>query len=337
MEATFATHICPQSHSSLVHPHETNDPPPLEPWEVGDEASLDSDRFELTSFQKFRHGGWLHLRAKMRDAMESAGSNAKQLNRFDRCGRCCAIYASESTNRTAIMGEFCKSRCCAPCAAARSALICSNLATFLRAKKTRFLTLTLRHSHDSLSRMITRIYKAFKEMRASEEFQQNVCGGVSFLECKWSSKTKCWHVHLHCIIEGQFWEQKSISRLWHECTGDSFIVDIRPITDARGGAYYGAKYASKPFDAGSISNPSVLADAVQNLARRRLWIVFGEWKGKLKLLDKPDSPGDWEFVCTCDRIFDDADRQIPEALKLIEEIRNSSARHGPSPPSRASP
>lgn len=197
------------------------------------------------------------------------------------------------------------------------------------------MTLTLKHSQKKLGNQLTRIWRCFKELRTTAEWKQNVQGFCAFLEAKWSPRTRCWHVHLHILIEGQFWDQKEIKSLWHAVTGDSMIVDIQAKGSAASMAYYGAKYASKPLDAGSMESPEQHADAITQFGSRRLWLIGGSWKGELKLLAKGTDPKDWEYVGTANSLFVDGKLGRPEALALIEELLGSTLAL-PEPPPRDS-
>jgi hypothetical protein len=127
-------------------------------------------------------------------------------------------------------------------------------------------------------------------------------------------------VHLHIICEGAWWDSRDLSRVWHRCTGDSFIVDIQAKGTNQSRAYYASKYASKPFDAGSIPTPELLTEAVRCLHRRKLWQVGGDWK-PLRLLAKPTTTiTDWVYIAGLRKIFDDANNGNEAAQALISQL-----------------
>lgn len=219
-----------------------------------------------------------------------------------------------------VAGDLCKSRWCVPCATARSKLIQRNLVPFVRERKIRFITFTLKHKDRPLSTQVTRIWRCFKELRTTAEFKQNVLGFVAFLECKRNPQRHTWHVHLHVLAEGSFWDQKEISKLWLEATGDSMIVDIQAKGTSATMAYYGAKYASKPINPGDMESAAIHAEAIFHLARRRLWLIGGIWKGKLKLLAKGEDPGDWKLICSVNSLFERGRAGEAEALSIIQRL-----------------
>jgi hypothetical protein len=255
-------------------------------------------------------------------ALELAGATENQLNRFLQCGHNCSLYYSAKLDRMCVRGDFCKNRNCAPCANARSSLIRSNLVPFIKNRNVRFLTLTLKHKNRPLSTQITRAWRCLKNLRSTPEWKHNVLGGCCFMEVKRNPRTHTWHVHFHCLIEGQYWDQKEISRLWFEATGDSYIADIQRKGTAQQMAAYGAKYASKPISAGDMESAVEHAEAIISLGRRRLWLVSGTWRKHLKLLARGEDPKDWEFITTANSLFDRADAGDPLALRMITKLLN---------------
>lgn len=256
----------------------------------------------------------------MRAAMEAADLSPKTIARYDSCGANAHLYTSPSTGKHAIRGDFCKCRTCIPCGTARARLIASNLTGFLGSRPTRFLTLTIKHHQAPLDQLVTRIWRSFKLLRAEPEWQANVKGFAAFLEAKWSTRSNWWHVHLHILTEGRWWDQREISSLWHACTGDSYIVDIQAKGSNEERARYAAKYASKPFNPADVPSHEKLTDAVRCLHRRKLWQVGGAWKS-LRLLAKPKcTVTDWVYACSLNALFNDARSGNAAAVALVNEL-----------------
>lgn len=252
--------------------------------------------------------------------MEVAGCTSKQISRFIDCGSNCHLWHSPSLDRATITGNLCRSRHCKPCATARSRLIQSNLIPFCRNRRLRMLTVTLKHRERPLSTQITRIWRCFKTLRTNEEWKTNVVGFCAFLEVKRNPRSHTWHVHLHILTEGQYWQQKEISRLWLEATGDSMIVDIQSKGTSASMASYGAKYASKPIDAGDMETVAVHAEAIHAIGRRRLWLIGGTWKKHLKLLAHGDDPKDWQFVESANALFARAAAGDGPAREIVSRL-----------------
>ncbi|PIO52157.1 hypothetical protein BV502_00915, partial [Leucobacter sp. OAMLP11] len=58
-----------------------------------------------------------------------------------------------------------------------------------------------------------------------------VAGAVWSYEVKRGQNSGAWHPHLHMIALAEVQpDAQELAREWHEITGDSFIVDVRPIS-----------------------------------------------------------------------------------------------------------
>ncbi len=110
--------------------------------------------------------------------------------------------------------------------------------------------------------------------------------GVYTLEL--TNKGKGWHPHAHMIVLAASEPcQEALSAEWHRITGDSFIVDCRPITgDPSEGFMEVFKYAVKFSDLSLQNN----WQAAQVLKGKRLLNSFGLFRGveiPESLLDEP--------------------------------------------------
>ena len=119
-------------------------------------------------------------------------------------------------------------------------------------------------------------------------------GGVYTLEL--TNKGKGWHPHCHMIVLASSQpSQTALSAEWHKITGDSMIVDCRPITgDPSEGFMEVFKYAVKFSDLSLADN----WHAAQLLKGKRLLNSFGLFRGvevPESLLDEPlDSLPYWD-------------------------------------------
>lgn len=87
-----------------------------------------------------------------------------------------------------------------------------------------------------------------------------------------------WHPHLHMVaMAAESPDQAALSAEWHAITGDSFVVDVRPIdeSDAAGGFLEVFKYALKFSD----MDPADTFFAFRVLSGRRLVGSAGAWRG----------------------------------------------------------
>lgn len=154
------------------------------------------------------------------------------------------------------------------------------------------LTLTVKNGHDLSERfahLTKSVKKLFKRRRDAKDGKGSsellkALGGVFSYELTLSKHG--WHPHVHMVIlcdqdnPIQFSQAKAkdskLSREWHQVTGDSFIVDVRPIQgDPAEGFIEVFKYALKFSD---LSPQENLA-AFLALNRRRLTGSFGLFWG----------------------------------------------------------
>lgn len=111
-------------------------------------------------------------------------------------------------------------------------------------------------------------------------------GGVYTLEL--TNKGNGWHPHCHMIVLGASQiDQQALSAEWHAITGDSMVVDVRPILgDPSEGFMEVFKYAVKFSDLELDQN----WHAAQVLKGKRLLNSFGLFRGVQvpeSLLDEP--------------------------------------------------
>jgi hypothetical protein len=111
-------------------------------------------------------------------------------------------------------------------------------------------------------------------------------GAVYTLEL--TNKGNGWHPHCHMIVLAASQpSQEALSIEWHKITGDSFIVDCRPIVgDPAEGFMEVFKYALKFSDLSLADN----WEAAQTLKGKRLLGSFGLFRGVQvpeSLLDEP--------------------------------------------------
>lgn len=199
-------------------------------------------------------------------------------------------------------GNFCdKPLICGLCAILRgSRLLASYLARFqlVRAVEPRLrpvmVTLSVRNG-DGLSDRLAHLRHSLKllhgrrHLRRQPSVMHDIAGGVFSVEVV--NTGKGWHPHAHAIwmvdqahaaaTDSRTWALQRLSPEWHQITGDSYIVDARPITPTDEANPYAAgfcevfKYAVKPAELGR----DLLLDALPVLSGQRLVGAFGCFYG----------------------------------------------------------
>ena len=249
---------------------------------------------------------WFSGCKKQRKAVYEAlilSGNRKSLNRYVACGGGCRmLYQGGIGDEHAFrMVSFrCNNRFCPRCSKLRSNRIGQNVQRYLseRECRLRFVTLTLRHNDSALRDQLKRLTSCVNNLKRRDWWKRRVRGGMMFIEVKQSRAGK-WHVHAHLIMDSSWLEQEELAREWQAVTGDSMIVDVREISDARKAASYVAKYGSKSFDSELLSEPRKLAEVMIALKGARLCTAFGEWRGARLTSSHNDVPaGEWQDLGT---------------------------------------
>ena len=175
-------------------------------------------------------------------------------------------------------------------------------------KKPRFATFTVKHGReDSLQATLGKLNKGWQKLLRRKEWKHHVDGGVSSLEVTWHQDNG-WHPHLHVVFDGVYFPQKKLRALWHEVTGDSYVVDVRAVDEgviSEMSKYlskpssllyeferHGKQYLMKTDDQGEPvplpfeTQKGITKEFIETMHRRRTLKVFGNLKGKLKELEE---------------------------------------------------
>lgn len=131
-----------------------------------------------------------------------------------------------------------------------------------------------------------------RKQRGRGSVLDGVEGAVWSYEVKRGQGSGLWHPHLHMIALAEVMpDADRLSRDWHEITGDSFIVDVRPISqdDPASGFVEVFKYAVKFSD----QEPADTVHAWETLAGKRLLGSAGCFRGVEIPEDLTDDPGDY--------------------------------------------
>ena len=156
------------------------------------------------------------------------------------------------------------------------------------------VTLTVKDG-DDLNERFKHLYKSQRELwmrknRGRGSVLDGVEGAVWSYEIKRGSGSGMWHPHLHMIALAETSpDQAALAAEWKNITGDSHIVDVRPISqeDPASGFIEVFKYAVKFSD----QTPADTVHAWETLAGKRLLGSAGCFRGvevPESLLDGPE-------------------------------------------------
>ena len=264
------------------------------------------------------------------DATESAykqwDAEEKTFRQFDleEC-RDNAWFAIHMPSRTVrILSSACRLRWCPLCSQGRTARIVEALEPWVRSRSAnKFLTLTLKHSDESLESQIIRLYAAFSAFRRRRYISKSIAGGIWFFQIKFSEKNQQWHPHLHCILDAEYMPHATLKSIWKDVTGDSDIVDIRAIRDPKKAAEYVARYAARPCKLEDLTTEQAV-EVMRALHGRRLTGTFGT--GKEVKTTKPTVATKDEYFSIC--AFGDIKRLAKKSV-FAEKIREAYTKNEP--------
>ena len=176
-----------------------------------------------------------------------------------------------------------------------------------------FVTLTVKDG-ESLQERYNHLVKAerrYKQQRRDalkgQKFVEyaKALGGVGSVEFKRGKNSGLWHPHIHMIwLCSEAPDAHQLSREWEALTGDSFIVDVRPMHGEIDGFLETFKYALKFSDLPLADN----WEAFQKLKGKRLINSFGVLRG----VEVPEDLTD-----------DDLDEDLPYMLMLYNYRKGS--------------
>lgn len=227
----------------------------------------------------YRHSGWAKDRNRIAAALWDVRPASAAYRRFVDCGsKGIVCRVKDTADEYVVVANYCRHRWCVPCANARSSHLARVWQPILAKQRCRFVTLTLRSSDEPLADTLDRLYACYRRLQRSKLWAAKVEGSVAFLEVKVGKNSGKWHPHLHVICSGKYLPAKVLSNKWLELTGDSHVVDVRLVEDAREVARYITKYATKPGHGTYVHNRARLREAITALAGRRMMIRQGTYR-----------------------------------------------------------
>jgi len=281
-EQTVAPSVIPEDIDSRQPPGGPDSPTLLDAQETSpnpfeETYQPEQDPLSLQSTQqRIAHRHHEGLRRRIVTACNKSGDPqlVKRAHRLAACC-CCPTFRASENRSIGVNLARCRDRLCPLCARRRGWQATTKVAAIARTfDAPRLITLTLRSNNDGLDKCIRRLFACFALLRAMKGWTNRVTGGIWTLEVTLNGVTEQWHAHLHIIADGSFLPQPMLKALWHEVTGDSFIVDVRAVHDRAEAARYVAGYLSKPVDAAGWSLPRI-AEYASALHGKRLMQPFG--------------------------------------------------------------
>lgn len=234
-------------------------------------------------------------------------------SRLQACRKFAWFVQSSVTNKLRVQSSRCKLRWCPICRDVSRMIVTKAVDEWLVVQKfPKMITLTLKHNDDDLSVQINHLYKSFQKLRTRAYFQRLITGGVWFFQLKFNKDSQQWHPHIHCLVAGKYLPHARLKSLWLKITGDSNVVDIRPVKDLQGCSNEVARYATSPADITAVDLTRALEIYYATKHRR----ICGSWGSARSLVLKPtplEDTGEWTKVA--DFFFINVKRQYDPAAE----------------------
>ena len=249
-------------------------------------------------------------------------------SRLQNCRKYAWFVQHKVTKKLRVMSSRCKLRWCPICRDVSRMIVTNAVEEWLQNQKyPKMITLTLKHNDDPLQLQIKRLYDCFRKLRRRAYFQRLITGGVWFFQLTLNLHTEQWHVHVHCLVAGKYLPHSRLKSLWKEITGDSKIVDIRPVKDLENASSEVARYATSPADITRMDLERALEVYYSTKNKR----ICGSWGTAKKVTLKPTPQDDQDDWCkVADFYFVNVQKQYSKtALEFWKCYKRDQPYDGP--------
>ena len=228
--------------------------------------------------QQRLHAGVQPERRQVIDAFLESEKPAlvKRASKMGMCGVSPAVRL-EAGRRPVLCPGLCRDRICPLCSRLRAQKVRHRVkGLVLKSDSLRFMTLTIPRDDSPMGCRIDKLLKCFAMLRRREFWKQRQKGGLFVVETTRGAKGDHWHVHLHCLIDGDYMDARALKAEWSAVVGSEAILDIRLVKSREKAIAYVCKYISKGSDISKWSGET-LCDYAEGVHRRRLFGTFGKW------------------------------------------------------------
>jgi len=149
------------------------------------------------------------------------------------------------------------------------------------------LVLTQTHKKETRKQSIKRLKGAFGKLQRRAFWKENFKGGTWSLELT-KDKRGLHHAHFHIIgFRRKFFDIELLRGEWLAVTGDSHVLNLKPILDIASGLREVVKYVSKPLDIRRFGAEDLRE--FLGLKKMRMFGTFGEFRDFCKGFDPSDN------------------------------------------------
>jgi hypothetical protein len=152
------------------------------------------------------------------------------------------------------------------------------------------LVLTQTHRKENRKQSAKRIKDSFTKLQRRGFWKEHFKGGTWSLEFT-KDRNGLHHTHLHIIgFRRKFFDIELLRGEWLAATGDSHVLNLKPIKDIAAGLQEVVKYVSKPLDIRRFGAEDL--KEFLGLKNMRMFGTFGEFRDFCKDFEPSDNDGD---------------------------------------------
>lgn len=186
------------------------------------------------------------------------------------------------------------------------------------------ITLPLKHRPGRLREIRNRLQQCWRNLRESSTWNKYVDAACMVVEDKRSKCGKMWHPHMHILYIGKYFPFRQLQSAWLQATGDSFVVDVRPLPSSAAISYV-TKYLMKGVDDRTLANPEWMAEYLEDVGGRRNLNITGTWRGE-RIGNRDEQIKDWVRIDLFENVLNAARMNLPWAIAVMTSLRQGVNR-----------
>lgn len=233
--------------------------------------------------------------------------------------KCCSKWrVFEVDGDLEVYPDRCKNRHCPVCADFYYRDLQLRMqACYAKMKHPKLLTLTMSDNSMTLNKNISFIKEDFFKLRRRIALKKAWTDGLWIVGITVGDNGRL-KPHIHAIVDGTYFNQKTLSRLWYNIS-DSYIADIRNApTDGI------TEYLSKHFATPSWANDlcdSAVNDLIFGLYHQRL---VGAWGNCKKIIFRKEEKIERKYIGDLDTIVAGAYSGVTNCIDVINKLSDST-------------
>ncbi len=235
-------------------------------------------------------------RLRTKEHLERLANELHEVELADKLRRCHSRLSVLTCGRhiAQIIPNFtCEFRLCPDCGRRRSRKLQNKylpmMRAFLRNRRITpvHLVLTQTHRKETRKQSAKRIKDAFVKLQRRAFWKEFFKGGTWSLEFT-KDKNGLHHTHLHIVgFRRKFFDIELLRGEWLAVTGDSHVLNLKPILDIATGLREVVKYVSKPLDIRRFGAEDLRE--FLKLKNMRMFGTFGEFRDFCKDFEPSDN------------------------------------------------